>query len=139
MIDIPVSSVMTSPVQTVSEEATASTVAGRFVADGIGALVVTDPATGEMLGIVTESDIIRQVARGTDVDAATVSTFMSAPVTTITGTETIARAAELMETHSIRRLPVVDDRELVGIVTTTDLTHYIPRLRRTLLRERTAA
>jgi CBS domain-containing protein len=41
-----------------------------------------------------------------------------------------------MREASVRRLPVVDDDELVGIVTTTDLAYYLPRLRTAIRRER---
>jgi len=41
-----------------------------------------------------------------------------------------------MKEHSIRRLPVTEDGDLVGMLTTTDLTHYLPRLRNTILRGR---
>lgn len=127
---------MTRSVQTATDEVTAASVAARFVKEGIGSLVVTDPATDDILGIVTESDIIRHVATGTDMEAVPVSALMSAPIVTI-ATETIA-AADLMRDHSIRRVPVVDDGRLVGIVTTTDLAHYLPRLRQTISRDREA-
>lgn len=128
---------MIRSVQTATDEVTAASVAARFVKEGIGSLVVTDPATDDILGIVTESDIIRHVAMGTDMEAVPVSALMSAPIVTIASTETIA-AADLMRDHSIRRVPVVDDGRLVGIVTTTDLAHYLPRLRQTISRDREA-
>lgn len=130
---------MTSPIQTVAGDTAASEIVGRFVQEGIGSLVVTHSESDDIEGIVTESDVIRQVAMGTDMDAVTASAVMSTPVVTIGADEPIATAADEMRTHSIRRLPVVADGNLVGIVTTTDLTHYLPRLRQTLLRERPSA
>lgn len=136
MIDQFVGDVMTQSVQTISPETTTCDVATLFADHDIGSAVVVDPETGEYSGIVTESDIMQQVAAGADIDSVRVAAFLSTPLLTIASTENIEAAATLMKEHSIRRLPVTDDGDLVGILTTTDLTHYLPRLRNTILRER---
>jgi CBS domain-containing protein len=64
---------------------------------------------------------------------------MVTPVVTVEAGDTVLDAGKRMRTHDVRRLPVLDDGELVGIVTTTDLVHYLPRLRATIRRERTQA
>ena len=127
---------MTRSVRTVTEGTTASAVARLFAENDIGSAVVTDPGTGELLGIVTESDIMRQVAAGADVTAVRVGSFMTTPVVTIDSTESINAAATLMKEHTIRRLPVIDGDDLVGVLTTTNLVHYIPRLRDAIVRSR---
>jgi CBS domain-containing protein len=136
MIDQTVGDVMTRSVRTVSPETTACDVATLFAEHNIGAAVVVDSETGAYNGIVTESDIMQQVAAGADIGSVRVDAFLSSPLVTIDSTENIHAAATLMKEHSIRRLPVVDDGSLVGILTTTDLTHYLPRLRNTILRGR---
>ena len=136
MIDQFVGDVMTQSVQTVPPETTACEVATLFADHDIGSAVVVDPETGQYSGIVTESDLMRLVAAGADIDAVTVDTFLSRPIVTIASTEDIHAAAAMMKEHSIRRLPVTDDGDIVGILTTTDLTHYLPRLRNTVLRGR---
>jgi CBS domain-containing protein len=136
MIDLSVGDVMTRSVRTISREATACKVAVLFAEHNIGSAVVVAPETGEVTGIVTESDIMQQVAAGAAIEAVRVDSFLSAPVITTTSSERIHTAADVMKEHSIRRLPVVDDGDLVGILTTTNLTHYLPRLRNTILRER---
>lgn len=98
--------------------------------------MVTDPETGGLVGLVTESDIMRQVAADADVESVPVGSFMTASVVTIGSADPIHAAVELMEDRSIRRLPVVDDGALVGIVTTTNLVHDIPRLRNSTRRAR---
>lgn len=135
MITQSVADVMRASVRTITEEVTASAVAELFADEGIGSAVVVDPETGALIGIVTESDILRQVARGTDITTISVGSFMTTPVITVHSSESIHTAASLMKDNSIRRLPVVDD-DLVGILTTTDLTHYLPRLRNSVLRSR---
>jgi CBS domain-containing protein len=138
MIEQSVGDVMTHSVRTVSVEATGSAVARLFAANGIGSAVVVDEADN-VLGIVTESDLMQQVASDADVTAVQVGSFMSAPVVTTTSAASIDAAAELMHEHSIRRLPVVDDGHLVGMLTTTNLAHYIPRLRDAIRRARTGS
>jgi CBS domain-containing protein len=126
---------MSSPVQTVTAECSAVEAAQRMRADGVGSLVVRDD-TDAIAGIVTQSDIIEVLAAAADMATTTVADLMSSPVVTVGSDDRILAAAELMKDNSVRRLPVVDDGELVGIVTTTDLTHYLPRLRGTILRNR---
>lgn len=135
MISLDVECAMSSPVQTVPIECSTAEAAQRMRADGIGALVVVDEQ-GAIEGIVTQSDIIGLLAAEADMATTTVAELLSTPVHTIRSDERILVAAALMKEHSVRRLPVVDDDDLVGIVTTTDLTHYLPRLRNTILRNR---
>lgn len=66
MIELSVRDVMTESVRTVTEETTTSGVARLFAAENIGSAVVTDPETGGLVGLVTESDIMRQVAADAD-------------------------------------------------------------------------
>ena len=127
---------MTASVQTVTAETTAADVARVFADQDIGSAVVIDPGSDELVGIVTESDVMHQVATDADVATVTVGSFMSEHVVTIDSGESIHEAAALMKDHSIRRLPVVDDGALVGILTTTNLTHDLPRLRNSILRTR---
>lgn len=136
MIDQVVGDVMTPSVRTIPPETTACDVATLFADHDIGSAVVVDPETGEYSGIVTASDIMQQVAAGADIESVRVAAFLSTPLITTTSSENIHDAATVMKEHSIRRLPVTDDGDLVGILTTTDLTHYLPRLRNTILRGR---
>lgn len=136
MIDQSVADVMTRTVRTVTGETTACDLARLFVDRSIGSAVVLDPETDALRGIVTESDVIGQVADGADVASVTVESFMSSPVVTIGPEESIHAAASLMKERSIQRLPVVDGDDLLGILTTTNLTHYIPRLQNAVLRTR---
>jgi len=138
MIDQIIEDVMTRYVRAVPEETTASTVARVFAADDIGSLIVTSAETKDILGIVTKSDIMHQVAIDADISSISVGSFMSTPVVTVTSDKSIREAATLMKEHSIQHLPVVDDDddEIVGILTTANLAHYLPRLRRNILRSR---
>jgi CBS domain-containing protein len=123
MIRTNVEDVMTQAVETVSSETAAMDAASHLRRRGVGSLVVL--ADGELAGIVTESDFVALV--GEDASTATpVSAFMSSPLATTTPETALADAAETMRAEGVRRLPVVDDGVLVGVVTTTDLSRYLP-------------
>ena len=74
---------MTQDVRTISRETTASTIARVFAEDDIGSAVVTSPEMKGVLGIVTKSDIMHQVAVDADISSISVGTFMSTPVVTV--------------------------------------------------------
>lgn len=134
MIDQSVAEVMTPSVRTVSPDTTACGVAALFADHDIGSAVVVNPATEEIVGIVTESDVMGQVAAGAEMGTVAVKSFLSETVISVPSSEEIHEAAHLMKNRSVQRLLVVDDGTLVGIVTTSDLTDYLPRLRSTIRR-----
>lgn len=88
--------------------------------NNIGALIVVD-ATGTPIGILSERDIIRAFARGGEVLGATVSALMSSPVVSGTSNDDLDGVLRTMTARRFRHLPVVDDGELVGMVTIADL------------------
>jgi len=88
---------------------------------GVSCLVVAD---GErVLGILTERDVLRAVAGPqADFHHITVAQTMSSPVQTVPAASSILAAGRIMQARQIRRLPVLDGKRLVGIVTQTDIT-----------------
>ena len=127
---------MTRSVQTVTPETTTTDVAKLFAEHEIGSAVVTDPDSDALCGIVTESDIMKQIVADADLPTQQVREFMAAPVITTPSSECIHEAAATMKANSILRLPVVDDGSLVGILTTSDLVSYVPTLRNAIVRQR---
>jgi FOG: CBS domain len=126
MIEKTVETAMSDSVAIVTPETTAKAAANRLRRREVGSVVVE--AGGEVRGIVAESDFVALV--GEDADPATpVSAFMSAPVETIGPETSLAAAATTMREEGVKKLPVVADGDLVGIVTTTDLAHFLPRYR----------
>jgi acyl dehydratase/CBS domain-containing protein len=126
LVPIAVRDVSQAPVETVSPTASARTVARRLRADDGGSLVVCED--GEAVGIVTDRDVTDLVADGNDPGATTVREFMASPVVTTAPEASIESAAERMREHEVTRLPVVEDGDVVGIVTTTDLSNFLPHL-----------
>jgi CBS domain-containing protein len=125
-IDTPVSDIMTSPVRTVPPETTVAEAAEILAAEGIGSLIVGD---GLIEGIITETDVVRSVGEALDPEETTVAELMTEPVVTIRPHEPVRAAGERMGHNGVKKLPVAEDGEAVGIITTTDLALYLPQLR----------
>jgi len=88
--------------------------------EGVSSLVVT--AANKIAGIVTERDCVRRgVAAEVDPKDMRIGDIMSKPVVTITPDKSIGEASDLMRSKGIRRLVVVDNDKLVGIITSDDI------------------
>lgn len=137
--------VMTATVATVNADATVQEVAKKLSALGISALPVVD-ASGAMIGIVSEGDLIGRdepnaahrewwltlLAEGETLNPDFLATFktprtrkvreiMSAPVISVTETADTAEIAKLLWGKKIKRVPVLRDGRLVGVVSRADL------------------
>lgn len=87
----------------------------------VGALLVLDRA-GQMLGIISERDVIRSLAAdGARTLEMTAAQLMTRVVHTITPETEVQRAMEMMTTGRVRHLPVVDGGVLVGMVSIGDV------------------
>src|SRR3989454_9691928 len=124
---IPVVEIMTQTPVTIHGDATAKTAAGLMREKDIGSLVVVD--TGKPMGIVTERDLVTKVAAtDTQPSRVLVRDIMTTPVVAVHPHEEVAEAAKLMSQRKIRRLPVVQDGKLVGIITENDIIRIWPQL-----------
>lgn len=86
----------------------------------VGAVVIQE--YGRVIGIVTDRDLtVRVVGAGLDPKATPVGTVMTSPVATLSLDATPSDALQLMQERGIRRIPLVEDGRLVGIVTLDDL------------------
>ena len=90
----------------------------------IGSLIVIS-GTGELKGIVTERDILTDVvAEGKDSNLVKIGDIMTKDLVVISPDKTLEEAADLMTEKKIKKLPIVHEGKLVGIVTATDLVAY---------------
>jgi CBS domain-containing protein len=111
---------MSKPVVTVNPSSSIYKAAVAMKEAKIGCLIAVD-SHGKPLGIVTETDIIyKAVAEKKSLDTQ-VDHIMTTDIKTIKEDETIDQAARVMAAHLIRRLPVVKNKKLVGIVTLKDV------------------
>ena len=111
---------MTSDPATVRPEDACARAATLMREEDCGSLPVTKDA--RLVGIVTDRDIvIRAVAAGRDPKTTPVSEVMSADPITIAPDTDADEAAKTMAEFQVRRLPVVEDGRLLGIVVTAQL------------------
>ncbi len=112
--------IMTRPIITEDENTTVDKIAEDMEELGIGSVVIT--ANGKPVGIITERDIALKVLlkdkRASEVRAREI---MSSPLITIDADATEDDACKLASRKRIKRLPVVEDGEVIGIVSIRDL------------------
>ena len=115
----PLREVVSGSVMPLPSTATIRQAVAQMSQANISCLVVAD--AGEVVGIFTDRDIrSRVVAAGADLEAP-LATVMSKRPFTITTNQYAFQALLLMSQHNIHHLPVLDDGQLVGVVSTTDL------------------
>jgi CBS domain-containing protein len=86
----------------------------------IGALVVLDES-GELVGILSERDIIRETAVNEAIFSIPVSEVMTRDVVTGLPQDDIMRVAHLMTERRFRHLPILDEGKLIGIISIGDV------------------
>ncbi|MCK9151464.1 CBS domain-containing protein [Methanobacterium alcaliphilum] len=118
---------MTSNVVTVDPKISVAEAALLMTNIKVGSLIVKSNSEPE--GVITESDIIRKVV-SKDILASeiTIGEVMTKNIISINPGRELNEAARLMAKNSIRRLPVVNDGALVGILTSTDVMAVSPEL-----------
>jgi CBS domain-containing protein len=119
-----VSDVMTGVPRTVTRQATAADAAKKMLEEDVGSLPVLDD--GLVVGIVTDRDLaLRVVATGRDPRLTTVEEIATPDPHVAWPSESLDEAYERMAAWRVRRLPVVDDGHLVGILSQADLVHEL--------------
>lgn len=115
-----VSEVMTTRVSSLSPEDTAAKAADIMSCENIGAVPVVEQ--GEIQGILTDRDIVlRCVAQGKDPKTIKAREIMSKSAVCVTPVHTVDDVVRIMSREQIRRLPVVDNGKLTGMVSMADI------------------
>jgi len=123
--------VMSKNVKTVRPNSTINEVVRKMNKFEIGSIIVAD--SEKPVGIITERDILRRVLEVTVAsEAMKAKEIMSSPLLTIDSQATTEEAATLMNSKRIKKIPVLEDGKLIGIVTSTDIVRNEPRLVDTL-------
>ena len=119
-----VSDIMTPKVVTIESGEPVLQACKKYKECGVGCLVVMN--NNLVVGILTERDIIeRIIIDEKNPNKITVEDIMSRNIKTIHATARIEQAAEMMKTHRIKKIPVILNNEIVGIVTATDISNNI--------------
>lgn len=115
--------IMVREVVTISPEESTASAARKMREKSVGCLVVIlDKA---IKGIVTDRDLLGCLSESHDPRDCKISTHMSRPVIVERPEEELLRAAEIMAERRIKRLPVVEHRELVGLVSFSDISRIM--------------
>jgi CBS domain-containing protein len=111
------SDLMTRDIITVSPNIKVKDLALVFIKNQISGAPVVDK-NGKILGIVSEADIVAK--RGKDAKA-----LMSKKVISVPLDASVEEIAQLMATHAIKRLPVMDGGKIIGIVSRADIVNAV--------------
>jgi len=116
---ISVKDIMTKSIITVDVATTIADSAKMMEDSKVGAILVTEKNIP--VGIVTDRDFAIKVVAHAYHPTTPVRMIMSAPLYSISPDEPVRMIADFMYTRGIRKLPVIDNDKVVGIVTATDL------------------
>jgi CBS domain-containing protein len=111
--------IMTTEVLTTSADRPVAEVTSMMVKIRVGSVVVMQGSW--LAGILTERDVLRAAASGSDLTKSPVSEWMTRNPITATPDTTIGEAAEVMLSNGFRHLPVVEGSELNGMVSIRDV------------------
>jgi CBS domain-containing protein len=92
----------------------------------IGSIVAVE--NGKPVGILTERDVSIRTAKGQNVRSMLIKNTMSKDLMTITPSTEVWQAVELMVRKDLRRLPVVEGDNLVGMVTERDILRWLVKV-----------
>jgi CBS domain-containing protein len=119
MIALKIREIMTTDVRTVSANDSISEAANIMKQLDVGAVPVLDNKI--LVGIITDRDLVlRAVAEGKNSEER-VSTIMTKDITSVNPDMDVHKVADLMASKQIRRLPIVENGSLVGIVSIGDM------------------
>jgi CBS domain-containing protein len=110
---------MAAEVLTTSAERPVAEVTSMMVKVRVGSAVVMQGSW--LAGILTERDVLRAAASGSDLTKSPVSEWMTRDPITATPDTTLEEAAEVMLSNGFRHLPVVEGRGLQGMVSIRDV------------------
>jgi CBS domain-containing protein len=120
----PLSVLMQTSLETIGSEETVSMAAKRMADKGIGSLFVME--AGEMVGIVTESDLVQKgLAYQLDARTVRMGSLMNSPLLDIDINRTIRDASDLMAKKRVRHLAVTEHAKIVGVLSIRDLVKMV--------------
>lgn len=125
-----VEDLMTTDVVTVHAEGTLRDATEALLDNGVGSVIVVDDDENPV-GIVTETDVLEGCYRtGERLEALSVAHLSHRAVIITTPTSTVNHLAYRMAEEDVKKVPVMDDLDLVGIVTLTDVVWALSDIRK---------
>lgn len=124
-----VKDVMVGNVLVITKTSSVASAVNQMANNKVSCLVVMDDDGPS--GILTERDLVHKVMVPSKNQKKTkVEEVMNGPLVAVKSSATLEDASAVMQSASIRRLPVIDDKKLLGIVTETDIVKEMSRLAR---------
>ena len=118
--------IMSGKIDCIGENETVAEAARKMAQLGVGAL----PICGEddrLKGMLTDRDIVvKCIADGGDPSTTKVSELAEGKPVTIGADDSVEEALQTMKEHGVRRLPVIDGHDLIGIVSQADVARNLP-------------
>ena len=121
--EITVRDIMTKSVIAVDASITVNEAAKMMEDSKVGSVIVMENNTP--LGIVTDRDFAVKVAAHAYQISTPIKRIMSTPLIAINPDETVWMISDIMYTRGVRKLPVIEDDQVIGIVTATDLVNQL--------------
>ncbi len=118
-----IADVMTKSVISVDVSITINEAAKMMEDAKVGAVIVMENNTP--IGIVTDRDFAVKVVAHAYQITTPVKQIMTSPLFSINSDESVRTAADLMHDRGIRKLPVINDEKVVGIITATDIVNLL--------------
>jgi CBS domain-containing protein/uncharacterized membrane protein YuzA (DUF378 family) len=116
---------MTTKPETVAPDTPVTEAARLLQHKDVGSVPVVDQ--GRLVGILTDRDLaLRVVAEARDPAKVTAGEVASQELVTVKPTQSLAEALRLMARRQVRRLPVVDQGRLVGVLAQADIAQHVP-------------
>jgi CBS domain-containing protein len=118
---------MVKEVITLDDESTTKEAADIMNKFEIGCLIAV--RKGKAVGIITERDLLKRVvAEAKDANRTKVKDIMTSPLVVVEPNMELEEAVKMMFQMKIKKLPVVDDKRLVGLVSLTDIARFQPQV-----------
>ena len=118
-----ISDVMTKSVISVDASMTINETAKLMEDAKVGAVIVIE--NNKPVGIVTDRDFAVKVAAHAYQISTPIKQIMSSPIFSINSDETVRAASDLMHDRGVRKIPVIDNGNIVGIITATDIVNLL--------------
>src|SRR5918993_4253727 len=130
--NIRVEDYMSTTTVTMSFKNSVLDIAKKMLAENISSVAITDD-DGEIIGILTERDMMKVIANELPPSGISAMNLMSFPIVTVKRKAPIEEASKIMATKKLRHLIVEDTfgKDVVGIITSTDLARYLKQKSKT--------
>lgn len=120
------SDIMTENVEALREDDSLQTAAERLAQHDVGALPICDEQQ-HVQGILTDRDIVvHGIAQGKDPRKTTVGEIVTPNPVTVNPEDPVERVIGIMAEKQVRRIPVVEDGKLVGMISQADIAQAVP-------------